>query len=45
MKNDVDFLEVVINKDAMLDRVLLLNFTEQDKVARSILKHSVNFSN
>ena len=43
MKNDINFLEVVIDKDAMLDsRGLHLNFTGQDKVARSIFKHSVN---
>ena len=42
MKNDIDFLEVVIDKHAMLDR-LHLNFTGQDKVAISIFKHSVNF--
>ena len=44
MNNDIDFLEVVIDKDDMLDRRgLQLNFTEQDKVARSIFKHSANF--
>ena len=46
MKNDIDFLEVIINKDATLDRRgLHLNFTEQDKVATSIFKHSVIFLN
>ena len=44
MKKDIDFLEITIDKDAMLDRRgLHLNFTGQDKVARSIFKHSVNF--
>ena len=44
MKNNTDFLEVVIDKDAMLDRRgLHLNFTGQDKVARSIFKHNANF--
>ena len=34
MKNDIDFLEITIDKDAMLGRRgLHLNFTEQDKVA------------
>ena len=46
MKNDIDFLEVVIDKDAMLDRRgLHLNFTGQDKQARSILKRRVDFLN
>ena len=46
MKSDIDFLEVVIDRDAMLDRRgLHLNFTGQDKVIRSIFKHSVNFLN
>ena len=41
MQNDIDFLAVVIQIDAMLDRRgLHLNFTEQNKVARSIFKHS-----
>ena len=44
LKNDTDFLEVVVDKDAMLDRRgFHLNFTGQGKVTRSIFKHSVNF--
>ena len=44
-KNDIDFLEIIIDKNAMLDtRGLHLNFTGQDKVTRSIFKHNVNFS-
>ena len=43
-KNDIDFLEIIIDKDVMLDRRdLHLNFTGQDRLARSIFKHSVNF--
>jgi len=45
-KNNIDFLEIAIDKDAMLDgRGLHLNFCGQDKVARSIFKHSVNYLN
>ena len=44
--NDIDFLEIVIDKDAILDRRgFHLNFTGQDKVARSIFKPTVNFLN
>ena len=42
----IDFLEIIIDKDAMLDRRgLHLNFTGHDKVARSIFKHSVTVLN
>jgi len=45
-KNDINFLEIAIDKDVMLDcKGLHLNFSGQDKVARSIFKHSVNFLN
>ena len=44
MKNDIDFLEIVIDKDTMVDRRgLHLNFTGQDKVARSIFKQCEYF--
>jgi lysophospholipase L1-like esterase len=45
-RNEIDFLEIVIDKNAMLDsRGLHLNFTGQDKVARSIFKRSVRYLN
>ena len=43
MKNDIDFLEIVIDKDSIINRRLHLNFTGPDKVARSIFKHTVDF--
>ena len=45
-KNEIKFLEIEIDKDAMLDsRGLHLNFQGQDKAARIIFKHSVNYLN
>ena len=45
-KNRVDFLEIAVDKESMLDRRgLHLNFSGQDKVARSIFKHSVSYLN
>ncbi len=45
-KNGVDFLEIAVDKESMLDRRgLHLNFSGQDKVARSIFKHSVSYLN
>ena len=44
--NEIDFIEIAINKVSMLDRGgLHLNFSGQDKVARSIFKHSVSYLN
>ena len=45
-KNEIEFLEVAVDRDSMLDsRGLHLNFSGQDKVARSIFKHSVRYLN
>jgi len=45
-KNEIEFLEVAVDKNSMLDsRGLHLNFSGQDKVARSIFKHSVRCLN
>ena len=44
--NDIHFSEIIIDKDVMIDRRgHHLNFTGQDKVARSISKQRVNFLN
>ncbi len=46
MKNEIEFLEIAVDKGSMLDRGgLHLNFSGQDKVARSIFKHSVSYLN
>jgi len=40
-KNEIEFLEIDIDKESILDRSgLHLNFRGQDRVARSIFKHS-----
>ena len=46
MKSGIDFLDIAVDKESMLDRRgLHLNFSGQDKVARSIFKHSVSSLN
>jgi len=45
-KNEIVFLEIDIDKKSMLDRRgLYLNFRGQDRVARSIFKHSAQYLN
>jgi len=45
-KNNIDFAEMKIKNKSMLDRKgLHLNFRGQDKIARSIFKHSVRCLN